>query len=191
MIKLVTAATTRPFDESDVKTHLNLPQTYTDQDAYFLSLIDIAVDYCLKKTELQLLEATYNLFLDQFQTPISCIRGPLLSVESLKYYNQSGDLTTLVENTDYLVDKTSMPWRITPVYAGSWPSVQKRMNAVQIEFKAGYSAAAAIPPNIIAGLKLHIGDLWKNRETIVIGRSVNQAPLTVDKLYELERVNTY
>lgn len=64
-------------------------------------------------------------------------RGPVLSVDSIQYKDQSGT-TQVLSPTVYNVDLLSEPARITPVYNGSWPYALYDANSITIRFTAGY-----------------------------------------------------
>ena len=50
---------------------------------------------------------------------------------------------------------------------------------------------AAIPENIISGMYLLIGHLYENRESVVIGKIVNELPMGVKYLWDLDRIYVF
>lgn len=190
ILKLVTPATTYPVSLAEVKNHLRLPSTYESEDERLQFFIKAAVKYAEDKTNRQLLTATWRADFDKFTDPLVINKCPVIAVSTLKYYNDSGTLTTLT-STNYNVDTDSEPWRIEPAYGYSWPSARAIFNAVQVTFTAGYSSVSTVPANIKAGIMLIIGDLWRNRENVVIGRSISRIPVGADELFLQERVMWY
>ncbi len=69
------------------------------------------------------------------------------------------------ESTVYTVDATSEPARIEPVPSQSWPDTQDVLNAVQVDFVAGYGAASAVPENAKSAIKMMVADMYEHRES--------------------------
>ncbi|OPX99507.1 MAG: hypothetical protein A4E60_02747 [Syntrophorhabdus sp. PtaB.Bin047] len=92
----------------------------------------------------------------------------------MKYKDTDGTETTLVENTDYLVETNGDGCgRLVLPYGISWPSVSLYpSNPITIEFVCGWTAAASIPKAVIAALKMICADLFENREGQMINQSV-------------------
>lgn len=188
-LKVATKATSFPISKAEVKAHLRLPSTYTTEDSYIDSLIAASYAIAELRTNRALLETTFRATFDKFPKIIEINKTPLISITSITYIDTAGQTQTL-DSSHYLIDADAEPFRITPAYGESWPSTQNRINAVTVTFKAGYSAASEIPKNIIQAMLMLCADLFKNRETVIIGRSVNQIPipLTVEALFDLEKV---
>lgn len=68
------------------------------------------------------------------------------------------------ESTLYNVDATSEPARIEPVEAQTWPSTLDIVNAVTVDFVAGYGAASAVPENAKSAIKMMVADSYEHRE---------------------------
>ena len=101
--------------------------------------------------------------------PPSCIdfpRPPLISVDSVKYYD-TDDAETLFAASNYFVDLNSEVGRLSLNYGISWPTVTLRpINAVIIEFTAGYGADATTTPDSVKNaLYLYCTHMYENRES--------------------------
>lgn len=186
-LRLVTPASQYPVTLSEVKNHLRLPQSYTSEDERLFFFIKAATKEAEDKTNRQLLTATWRATLDEWVNPVVVNKCPVIAVTSVKYYDTAGVQQTL-SASQYIVDTESEPWRITPAYGCTLPPVRCQINAIQVNFTAGYASASLVPANIKAGIMLIIGDLWKNRENIVIGRMVSQIPWGAEQLFLNERI---
>lgn len=93
------------------------------------------------------------------KAPIALRRSPVGSIVSVKYYS-GGALATVDAADYYLVVKPSYAM-IAPV--SEWPTPDLRMQAVQIEFTAGYGAASVIPADIKDALLAHATSVYQNR----------------------------
>lgn len=78
---------------------------------------------------------------------------PLISVESVKYVDTSGEVQTM-SPSDYVADVALLQGRIRPAYGIVWPPTRAEELAVRVEFTAGYGAAAAVPREIKQAVKM-------------------------------------
>ena len=69
----------------------------------------------------------------------------------------------------------------------SWAS---KINAVTIEFTAGYGNASAVPQDIKHAMLLLIGEMYENREESVTGTIVSAMPTTAKSLLDIHQAKT-
>jgi hypothetical protein len=90
------------------------------------------------------------------------------------YLDGNGD-EQQVQDSTYTVDDVDEPAGIVPVN-GIWPIAGCFPNAVRVRFTAGYvdatnsPATDNVPAPIKAAIKLLVGDLYANRETMLTGQ---------------------
>jgi hypothetical protein len=108
-------------------------------------------------------------------------RSPLISVNSVTYWDFNGVSQTYPPGS-YNVS-TGVPGRIQPQYGSFvWPIAQPRIDAVQVNFTAGYGpTAASIPDNVKAAIMCYAAHLFENREAVQQGGFV-VVPMLVDAL---------
>lgn len=200
MLKLVSINEAEPSANiltlSDAKDHCFVTSTDADVEGILTTLITVAREYAEARTWRQVVPATYKLFLDDFPPNIIELRKPpVISVDSIKYYDPNDVLQT-VSSSDYQVDIDSEPGRIEP--DGSWPSADDRLNAVEITFQAGYDASDdyhKLPKKIKQAMLLMINHWFNNRESVVIneGRSIDamEVPLTANALLDMESAKEF
>lgn len=102
--------------------------------------------------------------------------GPLIAINSVKYWSTTQQ--TLAASA-YVVDTGLIPGRFAFTGA-ALPSVDNRPDAVTINFTCGYGAAGddtttqqgKVPEDIKTWIKLQLGTLYENRQTIVTGRHI-------------------
>lgn len=126
--------------------------------------------------------------LDEIYLPLP----PLVSVDSVTYFDETGASQTLDPST-YVVDPVSEPARLVPVPGTSWPATQRRVNAVSVTFTCGYGAAGtAVPAGIRIWMLMMAGTLYENRELIaVMSRGqIKELPI-FDGLLDDYRVQTF
>lgn len=116
---------------------------------------------------------TQDEWADEMQLPMA---APLQSITSVKYYDASGVQQTLSSSV-YHVDTLSEPGRITLAPLQTWPVLQAgRAMAIEIVYVVGWTAAALIPPDIVEGFCLLLGDAQLFRESQVTGTIAAQLP---------------
>lgn len=167
-LRLTTPPTDMPVSVDEAVLSLRI-----DSSIYDLALVQpmilAATQLCEAFTRRQFLTATYTLTLDAFPDVIRLPRPPLQSVTSVAYLDGSGVSQTLVQNTDYLVDTNSEPGRITRPYNAIWPVTYPQANAVTVTYVAGWPKVGDVPESIKAAIRLIVGDLYQQRESVTDG----------------------
>lgn len=181
-IRLITAPAAEPVTLSEAKAHLRVD--HTEEDALISALIQASRIYCEQFTARAFITQTWELVLDTFPTSeIQIPLPPLQSVTSVKYDGGDGVEVTLATD-QYEVDTVNQPGWIVPVTTG-WPtSVWEGINSVRVRYVAGYDPgtdspidlAANVPQSLKAAMLLYIGQLYDQREDIVVGTVVNRVP---------------
>jgi uncharacterized phiE125 gp8 family phage protein len=193
-LALVSAPSLEPISIEEAKLRLRV--TATDEDDLITSLIVAVRRHAESYLSRRLIRSTWDLKLDAFPCEDSdAIRipyAPLSSVVSITYIDEDGDTQTWT-STEYIVDTSSEPGRITPAYEESWPTdVQCRINAITVKHVVGYGANPSdVPASIIAGMKLMLSHLYEHREPIVVGSIVTEVPFTVKALWDAHRLYSF
>lgn len=184
-LSLVTAPASEPITLQDATAHLRLEDDATDV-SLVNSLIKAARQAAENYTHRSFATQTWDLNLDAFPTVFVLPNPPLVSVTHVKYYDVDGVLQTLAASS-YIVDAPTgpqpMPGRIALAVDETWPTAQVRTNAVTVRFVAGYGTS--VPEPIKSAIKLLVGHLYENRESVVItdrGSIVQEMPQTVEWL---------
>lgn len=105
--------------------------------------------------------------------------GPVSTVSDVTYRDTSDAQQTLAGGVyaGPLVDAVGPYLKLK--FAQVWPATYERDDAVSVTFVAGYgSAASSVPARIKQAALLMIGDLYEHRETVVIGVSAMQIPMS-------------
>lgn len=169
----IQAPAVTPLTLAEVKQHLRV--TSSDQDALIALYLQAATDYIDGEWGFlgrAIITQTWRLTLDEF--PLAEIRiplPPLQSVIAIRYDDAAGN-EQIVGTGNYFVDSESEPGWIVPAGDLTWPTTLDGINAVRIEFVAGYPSGGGSPPdltanvpfNIKAGLLLMIAEMMEHRE---------------------------
>ena len=202
-LSLITAPAVEPITLEDAKEHLRVE--HGDEDALIESLIQVARETAETFTRRALITQTWDLVLE---SPLpSCDRwqsirllAPLIAVISITYVDTAGADQTLFDTAavipttpepDYIVDAPAgpqcLPGRIMPAPGITWPSLSSQSNAMTVRFTAGYGDPEDVPEAFKSAIKLIIGHLYANRESVVItdrGSIVQEVPQSAIWLLE-------
>ena len=196
-LRLITAPAVQPLTLAEAKAHLRVDSS--DDDFLIASLIDAARAYVDGKDGFlgrALVTQTWEVVIDEFpENEIKIPLPPLQSVVSIKYDDSAGVEQTLA-TTEYTVDAVSEPGWVVPVTTG-WPaSIFEGINAVRIQFVAGYppgtdspvDLAANVPGSVKAAMLLHVGAFYAHRENVVVGQTAVLLPWASEQLLRPYRV---
>lgn len=163
-----------PISVSDLKTQMRI--SGSDEDALLARYIVTATKLLEKYCSRSFVEQDHVLTLDNvrgYESDLGSFLGsnatiylgrpPILSVTSVKFYDDDRTETT-VSSSDYYVDVNQ--GRIVPQEGITWQSAQDRLNAVIISYKGGMVAdgsGADLPSEIIDAVAMFAIHLYENR----------------------------
>lgn len=181
------------------KLHTRLDQSL--EDVVLQIYLDAAVDECAKYTQRAIEQCDYRLTLDDW----SCEPGgvivlpmaPVVSVESVKYLDEAGDLVE-VDDDDWDYQRTPAGGYVFFSDGYSFPTLATgRPGRVQVEFTAGYDAddgssgdadpELAMPKPIVQAILLTFAHFYANRESVTTGRAPAVVPRAAEWLLDFYR----
>lgn len=170
----------------DAKLHLKLD--HDDEDLFLSGAIAAAVGHLDgpdgwlgRALGVQTLEARFSDFCEGrggFRLPYP----PLIEVLSVKHLDGAG-----VEQAVPAASYEAIGSRVAPAHGFGWPSYRAHPEAVRVRYRAGYEV---LPKPIRAAILLMVGDLYRFRETVVVGTIASSIPMstTVESLLAPYRV---
>lgn len=191
-VKVITAAIEDPVTLAEAKTHLR--EDGSDQDSLITDLISAATEHAESFMGRALISRTLDYYLDTFPGDDEAIKlplPPLIEVTGVFYIDADG---VEQEFTDFEVDTAGAPGRIYTGPNTDWPDPRVSANAVRVRYRAGYvdtdpsPNTGSVPKDIKAAIKLIVGTLYENRETVVTGQSAVMMPLSAEHLLRRRRV---
>ena len=146
-----------------------------------------------------LVQQTWLLTIDEFpDDEIKIPLPPLQGVNAVRYDDSAGNEQT-VSPDDYYVDTASEPGWVVRNTSASWPTPLDAINAVRVEFIAGYAPdtgsspvdyTANIPFNIKAAMLLMIADLMDRRnENFETSLAPNTGHAGADRLLRRHKID--
>jgi uncharacterized phiE125 gp8 family phage protein len=156
-----------PVTLAEALVHLREVGDGGANDAYITTLITVARQACEERTERTLIATPWRLTLPSFANGshgIALAQPPVITVQSVQYLDTAGDLQT-VDPADYVVHTHLEPAILAPAPGFAWPAVQPgRLDAVRVNYTAGYGAtAASVPAPLRQWILLAIGSLYDTR----------------------------
>lgn len=181
------APSTEPITVSDTKQAIKVD--ISDDDTLIGAYITAAREYvegvldCSLIT--QTLQAKYDCFpYDHFVLP----RSPMQSgTVTIAYVDANGGTNTITSSAnDFRIDSSSIPGRVFPNYASSWPPARGDESSVTLTWTAGYGSASDVPTSIKQAMYLLVAHWYEMRQPVVAGYSqVLPVPKTVDTLLSI------
>lgn len=177
-----------PLDLDFVKDYLKIPvrdpsdDAEDDQIAMFISGARFQAEILQGR---DLVKKQWGLSMDYWPLYRLEMRTPTISVDLLQYKDSNGTLTTMVENTDYIVDLAKQPAIIAPPYNKTWPIFTPwPSSAILLRHTSGYSNTHPFwlgPGALIKnGMLKLISDWFNKRIPFEIGASAaNEYPYAV------------
>ncbi len=164
--KEIIAPTSLPLTLDEVKAYYRV--IGNSEDAVIIRTITAATEKAEQITNSQLQTATYEGYLDSFQSVVTLPKPPLVSVTKVEYTDTDG-LTQ--EWTDYVVDDVAVP---AVIYFDSFPSDVETdgVNNVVITFECGYTT---VPSAITSWMLIYGLTMFENRENVAINVSVDES----------------
>lgn len=187
-----------PITLNQASDHLRVDST--EDQTYIRDLISVAREYFDALTGRSSAITSYVLTAETWEDlfnqtgrinntsayVIPLYRTPLLTVESVKYYAPDATTLTTMSSSDYRVITGSEPGMIQ--LKDSPPSVDDRIDAIQIAFTAGSDCAPAMSKHAIRMLVAHF---YENRVPINIGNITSEMPFTLKSLIENQKIGGF
>lgn len=171
-----------PLDLDAVKSFLKIPvrsPADSAEDTQLQMLITAAREQAEILQRRDLVRKQWDLSHDYWPSYHIELRAPLVSVDLVQYKDATGLVTTMTEDTDYVVDTAKAPGAICPPYNKPWPMFTPwPTSAILIRLTSGFSATDSFWSNSGArvknGMLLLISAWYYQRLPFEIGMGATQ-----------------
>lgn len=173
---LVTPPATEPVSIDDVIAHLRLDfDSDVDEDVALSRMISASRRSVERNAGISIPLQTWRLTVPQFPAARGCIalrRGPVQSATVTYLDSTSAELTF----SDVVLESAPLFDRISLVAGSAWPTTAVQVDAVRVEYVAGFPDGD-VPDDLTAAILLGVEDLYRNRgaqssENLVLNRRV-------------------
>jgi len=152
----ITPPATEPVTVDELKSHLRLNDD--SEDDLLSAFITTARIMFEEATGRAVVSTEYRQHVPILAAPVYLMKYPVISVDSVKYYDQDGTLQTANSST-YHADTISIP---ATIRFDSYPTTSSTISPVAyVEFTAGW---ATVPEPVKLAIKLLAGHYYQNRE---------------------------
>jgi uncharacterized phiE125 gp8 family phage protein len=175
---------TEPLSVDEMRFALKLPDRIdspqdVEIDDQLTGLISAAREQAEILQNRDLVRKQWDMSLDYWTSYQIELRSPLVSVELVRYRDSTGAYTTLVENTDYIVDTAKSPGIMAPVYGGTWPTYTPwPSSSLLIRFTSGVASDSVFwsdaGARVKRGMRALISDWYFNVLPFVKGSAAAQ-----------------
>ena len=189
----IASRNTTPINSlNEAKTHLRVD--FTDDDTYITSLCLAAKQTIENYCNLMLLETTIILYCDSWADSKEVYFSPSLntgdaSVTSITYYDSDNTQQTWA-TSNYRYNEFSSPMGISLKVGKAYPTLADRKNAIEVTYKVGSSSASDISEQLKQAGLILIGNMYENRQEIIVGSSVGSIPMTARYLMNPYKIQT-
>ncbi len=196
--ELVTPPVLSALTDVELKEHLRVDLSIDDA---LIQSIGLAAQTNVENyTRRKLIDQTWRLnirngFATDKRGRIELPFAPLSSVTDVKYLDTDGVEQTLA-TTEYDVIIPSGPqampgWIELSFASNGYPSVREQWDSVRITFVSGYGDVGTddAPASLLAALRLEAGNLYENRESVIVGTVASPLAKTVQSLLDPFRVD--
>ena len=133
---------------------------------------EAAWDYCERQSWRQWLPATIVLTLPRFCFPVYLPRSPVVSIDSVTYYDANNVQQSIAIDDVFAFDITAEPVEITPAQNAIYPTTYQRPDAVTITYQAGKGTRKKDQnPSAMQAVRLLLADYYENREAGMLSAS--------------------
>lgn len=172
-----------PVTLAEAKAHLRL-ETAAD-DALVSSLIITSRLHVEAALGLALTTQAWTFILDRWPAhgEVALPLRPVTAVTEVRLRAADGT-PTILPPSDYVLEGAGLPPRLRPAH-GSWPRPGLAAGGIEIDFTAGFgAAAAAVPQPIRQALILLVAHWYEHRDPVEIGAGSTAIPAPVSDLLE-------
>jgi uncharacterized phiE125 gp8 family phage protein len=160
-----TPPASEPVSLEEAKNYLRI--TDSVDDALINSLVVAVRQKAENWTRRLLITQTWTLWMDSAPKDETIIipLSPLQTVSHINSYDSANTVSTFDSN-NYFVDSASIPGRIGLNGGHAWPNALRRMNALEIEFVAGFGDESNVPESINQGILQWVKLLFANKSKL-------------------------
>lgn len=180
-LELVTPPAALPVSLAEAKAWCRLEEDDNSFDVVLTGSIRAATAWVEQYCGISIMERTWRLWLDRFSDSIELARGPVISVSSVKYVDGDGLAQTL-SSSAYALDLVSRPQWLVRVSDASWPATLDTVNAVYVDYVAGYQELPATHEDLKIAIQMLVANWFANPEAVNVGNITSEMPFGVQSL---------
>ncbi len=171
----VTAPASEPVSAAEARSWLRLTDSADplESDSTYSTRLELYIatarDYVERFLGRQLIQTTLVMRLDCFPDWMLLPRPPLVSVQSVTYYD-SDNVSQTLATSQYDVSIYGVAGRIIPKFGVVWPITYIRPDAVTVNYTGGYgTTGSSVPAPIRTAILWLVAHYDQNPEAVLVG----------------------
>lgn len=195
---LVTPPTVDPVELAFVRDDFLRVTNGSVEDDFISRAIRAATRMAERRTQRALMYQVREAVFDyRFPSVIVLGHPPVIAVLSIEYVDVDGAVAEL-DPSAYEVSRPKGPYAaratVRPAYGLTWPATRTQVDAVTVTYSAGFldesqsPAVANVPEDIVQGILLTVGEMYKVRSESVHVSNQTPALLRARELWDGYRV---
>lgn len=170
----VAPSSLQPVTLKEAKDHLRVDDD--EQNAIISLYLSAAVKRCEDYMQTSIMSAEHELHSSGFSCSFNLQKFPVSAINSVKYYDEDGDLQT-VDSDDYRLQSFRQPCYIEFDSSFDAPDLHDREYPVVINFNAGYTSASSVPATVKLGVLNELGTLNEIRQGVLTGNGLTSVEI--------------
>jgi uncharacterized phiE125 gp8 family phage protein len=187
----VTGPAAEPISTATAKKWLRINSLITADDTLIDALVTAARQHVEEYCQIRLITQTVRQTLDRWPgyranaimpnegrisdwkngkvDYVELIARPVQSISSVTVYDDAGNSSAWA-SSNYRLSEPGDRSRLVPTDNAAWPSAERRSDAIEIVYVAGFGDAGSdVPDAILKAMKLLVAHWYENREAEVLG----------------------
>jgi len=186
-LQIATPNTTQVVSTSDLKEHLRI--TFSNDDTYIGTLAFAAQETVEKFCNIFLLETELNQYGFDICDVEILFKSPIwgdATTRTLYVYSNGGWVSQA--GVEFITN--SKPPRMYLNNATIDTPDSDITQKYKVNYKVGYDSASDIPSALIQAIKIIVADMYENRQSVIVGKTVAEIPKTAEYLMQNYKVQT-
>ncbi len=178
----ITGPALEPVSLQEAKDHLRVD--LADEDVLIASLISAARIHIEQWLSRALITQSWSYIADAWPADLT-VTLPIAPVQVVSEVRVIGlnDNIQIIPGSDYFLDAVSDSARLLRRIGAPWPNPGRVANGIEIDFVAGYGAAASdVPQPLRQAVLLLVAHWFERREPVELGSALETVPMTVGGL---------
>jgi uncharacterized phiE125 gp8 family phage protein len=182
---LITPPSLTPVSLEEAKAQCRIDHDF--EDTLLTLLIEAATGHHQRVTGRAFVTQTWRAYFPAFSSePLWLPLRPVQSITSISYFDENDD-SQIASSGLYALYSANIGPHIRLTTGSVWPTSYERNDAVAVTFVAGYGDPEDVPAEICQAILLLVSTLYENRESNVIGQTV-QSTGAMESLLSTHRV---
>lgn len=170
-VHIVTPSSLEVVTITEAKEHLKIDGD--EQNAILRLYLSAAIKACEDYRQAAIGSAEHELHSSWFCPSFSLQKYPVSAINSVKYYDEEGNLQT-VDSANYRLQSFRQPCYLEFDSEFDYPDLHEREYPVVVNFNAGWTSASSVPATVKLGILNRMGTFNEIRQISAIANGLTK-----------------